>query len=434
MKVTLLGLGSGAPETITVQARKILDTSRLIIGAPRLLSMLPPKEGVRYISAVSAGDILARLQELAGGSHPAEETGSGLSSEMACGGAPGGSRQTVDAGSVRQPVQAAVVFSGDSGFYSGARLLLPLLKEQGYETEILPGISSVQMFSARLGRSWQEWRLVSAHGMDCDAVAEVMKGQPVFFLTGGCLGPSDLCAQLAEAGLGELPAAVGENLFLADEAVTRGTAGELAGRTFAPLSVLLAEPAPLMPRHTPGWPDDWFIRGQVPMTKQFVRAAILAKLAVSSREICWDVGAGTGSVSIELASAARRVYAVECKPEACELIRQNRARHNAWNLILAEGHAPEALKGLPAPDAVFIGGSRGELAAIADAVLRKNPSARLCIAAVTLETLQESMKVLAAHGIEAEIIQLAVSLGKAAGSRHLLTANNPVFLVTGNCK
>lgn len=396
MKVILVGMGSGTRETLIAQVQEMLAASQAVIGAPRLLAALPPEWEAQRFPAVAQDEILARLQA------------SGCA-------------------------RAAVVFSGDSGFYSGARLLLPLLREQGYDAEVLPGLSSVQMLSARLGRPWQDWRLVSAHGVDCDAVAEVMRGQPVFFLTGGSLDPAALCAQLAEAGLDALPITVGENLFCPDEAVIQGTAGELAGRTFAPLSVLLAESAPPMPRRAPGWPDGWFVRGQTPMTKQMVRAAALAKLAVTPRDVCWDVGAGTGSVSIELAARARRVYAVECIPEACALIRENRARHNAWNLTLIEDHAPAALRELPPPGAVFIGGARGELSAIVDAVLAKNPSARLCITAIALETLQAAMTALAAHGMEAEVTQLSVSRGKTAGGLHLLTANNPVFLIAGNC-
>lgn len=97
------------------------------------------------------------------------------------------------------------------------------------------------------------------------------------------------------------------------------------------------------------------------MTKQEVRAAALAKLAVQPGDTLWDVGAGTGSVSVELALAAPRghVYAVECDPEACGLIRQNRERFHACNLTLVEGRAPAALADLPAPDAVFIGGTKG---------------------------------------------------------------------------
>ena len=395
MKVSLLGMGSGTWETLPMQAREILAASQAVIGAPRLLASLPSECKAQTFPVIARDEILAQLQAL-------------------------------------DCTQVAVVFSGDSGFYSGARLLLSLLRERGYDVEVLPGLSSVQMLSARLGRPWQDWRLVSAHGVDCDAVAEVMRGQPVFFLTGGSLDPAALCAQLVEAGLDTLPVTMGENLFCPDEAVIRGTAVELAGRTFAPLSVLLAEPAPPMPRHTPGWPDSWFIRGQAPMTKQMVRAAVLAKLAVAPSDVCWDVGAGTGSVSIELAAIARRVYAVECVPEACALIQENRGKHNAWNLTLVEGHAPAALEELPPPDAVFIGGTHGELPAIAEAILKKNPFVRLCVAAIALETLQAAIDVLASHGIESEVTQIAVSQTKAAGKLHLLTANNPVFLIAGS--
>ena len=394
MKVTLLGLGGGTPDTLTIQARRVLEESEVILGAQRLLDALP--ETAQRVSDVTAKEILNRLQKL-------------------------------------DCEQAAVVFSGDSGFYSGARLLLPLLEENGFETEVLPGLSSVQLLAARLGRPWQGWRLVSAHGVDCDAVAEVMGGRPVCFLTGGTRGPAELCCQLVRAGLGDLEVTVGENLSLPSERITIETAEKLMEERFASLSVLLVESAPLMPQRTPGWPDDWFIRGKMPMTKQIVRAAALAKLAVTPRDVCWDVGAGTGSVSVELAALSRRVYAVEQDGEACSLIRQNREKFHAWNLNLIEGRAPAVLKSLAAPDVVFIGGSGGELPAIIASALGKNPRVRLCVSAIALETLHVAVSALTAHGIEADVTQIAVSHIKTAGGLHLLTANNPVFLITGNC-
>ena len=396
MKVTLLGLGGGAVGTWTEDARLALERAEAVFGAPRLLAGLPDFGGQRRIAATRPREILDALLNL-----NCERT--------------------------------AVAYSGDTGFYSGARLLLPLLREQGIEAEVLPGLSSVQLLSARLGRPWQDWKLISAHGLDCDAVEAVMAGKAVFFLTGGALGPAALCGQLAAAGLGNLPVTVGENLAAPEERVVSGTAAEFAAEKFAPLSVLLAEAAPTMPRRTPGWPDGWFLRGAVPMTKQEVRAAALSKLAVAPGETCWDVGAGTGSVSVELAALCSHVYAVECEAEACELTRQNREKFHAWNLTVVEGRAPEALNDLPAPDAVFLGGTKGALAPIVDAALAKNPKARLCISAIALETLSAAIRTLKERGIEAEITQLAVSRTRPAGSLHLLTANNPIFLITGNC-
>ena len=169
------------------------------------------------------------------------------------------------------------------------------------------------------------------------------------------------------------------------------------------------------------------------MTKQEVRAAALAKLGVMPADILWDVGAGTGSVSVELALAAPRghVYAVECEPDACGLIRQNREKFRAYNLTLIEGKAPDALAGLPAPDAVFIGGTKGGMDGVLDAIYNKNPDARVCISAIALETLSAAVAALTARGLTAELTQIAVSRTKPAGRLHLLMANNPIFLITG---
>ena len=120
---------------------------------------------------------------------------------------------------------------------------------------------------------------------------------------------------------------------------------------------------------------------------------------------------------------------MECDAEACDLIRQNRAKFAVQNLHLTEGLAPAALADWPAPDAVFIGGSKGSLRAVVDAALDANPDARLCISAIALETLQEAVAALTAHGLTAQVTQIAVSRSRAAGSLHLLMANNPVFLI-----
>ena len=126
--------------------------------------------------------------------------------------------------------------------------------------------------------------------------------------------------------------------------------------------------------------------------------------------------------------------AVECEPDACALIRRNREKFAAWNLSLIEGRAPAALEALPAPDAVFIGGTKGSMAAVVDTVLAKNANARICIAAIALESLSAAIAALTAHGLSAEVTQLAVSRTRPAGRLHLLTANNPIFLITGERK
>lgn len=399
--VTLIGMGSGTPELLTAQGLAALQSADLIIGAKRLLEHLPTGCTENRKALYKPENILSCLSEF-----PA--------------------------------ANAALLYSGDTGFYSGASKLLPMLRAFGISARVLPGISSVQLFSSAIGRPWQDWKLVSAHGCACDPAAECLtaEGHPMFFLTGGTETPATLCAKLADAGLGDAHAIIGENLGTPQEHLAFGTAQTLAANAYAPLSVLLIEHTVLPARRTPGFPDDAFIRGEVPMTKQEVRAAALAKLAVRPTDTLWDVGAGTGSVSVELALAAPRghVYAVECAPDACALIRQNREKFHAYNLSLIEGTAPQALADLPAPAAVFIGGTKGSMTEVVDAALAKNPNARLCISAIALETLSAAIAALAAHGQAAEVTQLAVSRTRPAGKLHLLMANNPIFLITGERK
>lgn len=396
MNVTLIGMGSGQPENLTLQGLAALRQADLILGARRLLAVLPAG-CTENRAAAYRPDEVAELLQTSGAEN------------------------------------AVLVYSGDTGFYSGASSMMEKLEALGVRARVLPGLSSIQLLAAALGRPWQGWNLVSAHGRTCDPVAECMQGRPTFFLTGGSEDPATLCAQLAAEGFGDVQAVVGQCLGTPEEKLFRGSVKELAAGRFNSLSVLLVEAAEVLPRRAPGLPDEAFERGDVPMTKQEVRAAVLAKLAVRPKDILWDVGAGTGSVSVELALAAPRgrVYAVECRPEGCALIKANREKFRTRNLVLVEGLAPAALSDLPAPDAVFIGGSKGSLAAIVDAALDKNPDARICVSAIALETLSAAVAALTAKGRTVQVSQIAVSRAKAVGGLHLMMAQNPIYLITG---
>ncbi len=391
MTATLIGCGCGS---LTEEARTAIDNAGLLIGSKRLLREYG--NGKPQAEAFTASAIVNAIRD--------------TNAENIC-----------------------VLFSGDSGFYSGARLLLPELAECG--VRLLPGVSSVQRFAARLRKPWQDWLLCSAHGVDCDAVAAVCQGKPVFFLTGGKTGPATICRELTQAGLGFLKTCAGDDLGTERERITEGTAAEFAANVFSPLSVLLVEPAPRTARRVPGIPDTEFLRAEkVPMTKQELRAAILAKLAVKPEDACWDIGTGTGSVAVELALWCRAVYSVEREDAALGIAEKNRIKFGAWNLRLVQGEAPDALLKLPKPDAVFVGGSGGNLRAILETIHTANPAARICVSAITIESLHNTYTNLRELGCETEAVQISVSRSKPAGGLTLMQAQNPVWLITGYAK
>ena len=285
MKITLVGMGSGTPGSLTMQGLNALREAELIIGARRLLESLPDGCTGNRAPLYKIEEICALLR-------------------------------TTEAAHV------AVAYSGDTGFYSGASALCRALDAAGLPYMVCPGLSSVQLLAAALGRPWQDWKLVSAHGCACTPALVCSADTPTFFLTGGSETPATLCEKLTQSSCGNVQATVGENLGTAAQRLVRGTAQELARQEFAALSVLLVEPCPDLQRRVPGLPDEAFIRGKTPMTKQEVRAAVLAKLAVRPGDILWDVGAGTGSVSIEAAlqNPALRVTAIERQADALRLL------------------------------------------------------------------------------------------------------------------
>lgn len=399
MRVSLVGMGPGSPALLTRAATAALARAELFIGAPRLLE--PYRQGaVPCREAVLARDILAALEQ------------SGAEN-------------------------AAVLLSGDTGFYSGAKGLRPLLLEAGMKVETFPGVSSLQYLCAKIGTPWEDIHPASAHGRACAPAELVARHGRVFFLTGktGDQTPRALCAALEQAGWGKARAWVGSRLSYPDEEIFSGAVEEFSRQDFPPLSVLLVQGEPACPpAGTFGIPDSGFVRGQVPMTKEEVRAAALSKLRVAPGGTYWDVGAGTGSVAVAISALARdgRVLAVERDPEACGLILENAARFGAGNLTLVQGEAPAALGDLPAPDGVFVGGSGGSLEDILKTALEKNPRVRVVVAAVTLETLSRGAALLDALPFAGvEVSQITVARARELGRYHLMTGQNPVFLLSG---
>ena len=323
-----------------------------------------------------------------------------------------------------------ILLSGDAGFFSAAKRLSAALKEQ-CDVEVCCGISSMQYFFAKLGRSYENVKFVSLHGRGGSILGAVSYHPEVFVLTGGKQKAHDICRELSEQGLSQLRVSAGENLSMADERICSGTAEELAKVEFSDLTVLYIKNPVYVNAHLPVRDDD-IIRGSVPMTKEEVRILSAAKLRVNPGDIVWDVGAGTGAMSLELARKAcdGTVYAVEHHEEAIELIRQNRQNLGAFNVVPILGDAPDSLRGLPAPDKVFVGGSGGKLREILSLLFERNPQVRVVLNAVTLETTAAALSVLQELRCEAEIVTVNVSRAKKAGANHLMEAHNPVTIIT----
>ena len=413
-KVTIIGAGPGNPDLLSRAALDAIDIADVVIGAHRALAGIDVPPDVVRCELVKTADIVAAL---------------------------------TDAASWQRTV---VVMTGDVGLFSGARRLVEALSGNAQvDVHVIPGISSASYLAARLARPWQDWRFASAHGVACDIVAEAERAGELFLATSGGEDPSRLSGELVLAGFGDARVTVAERLSYPDERITCATASKIAGQTFDDLNVMLIDfaggagsPAgssasraaiSRWPYASSGIPDELFIRGDVPMTKQEVRAVALAKLRLTATDTVWDVGAGTGSVSIEAALVARAgsVWAVERNATGVRLIRENADAFGCGNVHAVPGVAPEALAKLPVPDAVFVGGSAGELPSIVEAALEKNSQVRLCVPCVTVETLTEACALLSGSRFTGfEACQVSAARAEAVGSHHLMKAQNPVFLVS----
>ena len=227
---------------------------------------------------------------------------------------------------------------------------------------------------------------------------------------------------------------MGENLSYENEKIFVKPAKELTDYEGDALSVVCAYHAAAVPMSaTHGVRDEAFIRGRAPMTKEEVRTVSLAKLGLTETSVCYDIGAGTGSVSVEMALRAveGKVCAIEKKEEAAQLLEENKRKFAVDNLEVIRGTAPEALKELPTPTHAFIGGSSGNLKEIVELLLQKNENVRIVINCITLETVAEALHTIKEFGFtETDIVQMSVSKSRELGRYHMMMGENPIYIIT----
>lgn len=412
--LSLVGTGMGTPEQMTLEARHVLEQAQVIFGAKRMLDAVhefPAQKVCEY----RREQIAAYLCE-----HP-------------------------------QLTQAAVVFSGDVGFYSGADSFGKCLDcgEKNWNVSRIAGISSVNYFAAKLGVAWQDVKLCSVHGRDTDLLKQITENKKVFSLFNGGEQLTELAGQLHDNGLDHVRLSAGFDLGYETEEIWQGSVREFLSRPVRTgLCVGLFENVDVNNQKsvdtgdvslqkdngrptTGNLPDALFERGAVPLTKEEIRAVALSKLRLTADAICYDIGAGTGGMTMDMARYVPNgtVIAFERNAEACELIRANAARLSARQVTVVQGSAPEILEGYEMPTHAFIGGSGGRLHEIVELLLEKNPCMRIVIDAVTLETVSEANALLKTLPVkDVDIVSVTVAKAKSAGAYHLMESMNPVYI------
>lgn len=332
--------------------------------------------------------------------------------------------------------RVVVLASGDPLFFgigsSLARRLGP------GRIRVIPSVSAVQLAFARIGEGWEDATVLSAHGRPLAPVVQQALGSARLAILGDDEHtPATMARALLDAGMEPGARAwVLERLGGPAERVRAGTLAEVPTWVAHPLSVLVVLRDPAVVRGVPprlGLLDEVFSHQRGQITKAEVRAVSLARLAPRPGDLVWDVGAGSGSVSIEVADLCRpgRVFAIERQPDQRTCITENIDRFGADNVVVVPGEAPTVLADLPNPDAVFVGGSGGQLREIlALSLSRLMAGGRLVLNLATLESLSEATACLAEHGRAYDLTQISVARGVGIGTATRLAALNPVFVLS----
>jgi precorrin-6Y C5,15-methyltransferase (decarboxylating) len=397
--ITLVGIGDDGCASLTSRAVNAVMKAGVLVGGDRQLEFFPQFQGERIVLKGGVSSVLDRVAELA------EER------------------------------NVCVVASGDPLFFGIGSLVIARLGAE--HVEVLPQPSSMQWAFARAGLKWDDAAFVSLHGRSSDGFLTKLKGQTkVAIFTDDKNSPSVLAQRMVEHGETAWEAWVCENLCGPDERVRQFEVKDLAlCQGISPLNVLLlvrSDPSWRVPYTIPFLHEDQFAK-RMPkkglITKREVRLLSLATMGIRPDSVVWDIGAGSGSVAIEAALLAPRgvVYAIEVDPEGVQICRENLLAHAVDNVRVIAGRAPEALTALEAPDAVFIGGSKGSMEEIIDVVMeRLQPGGRLVVNAITLENVAETYQTFRKRGLVPDVTLLQISRAEPLAHYLRYESLNPI--------
>ncbi|AJE02425.1 bifunctional cobalt-precorrin-7 (C(5))-methyltransferase/cobalt-precorrin-6B (C(15))-methyltransferase [Geobacter pickeringii] len=395
-KVYLVGAGIEGWEGFGAKALEVINEAEILIGHRRHLDIFPDFRGKKQ----ELGDLSILLEELKGATKP-----------------------------------TVVLGSGDPNFFGIARFLLRNLPKE--RIEIFPNVTSVQYAFARIKEPWDDAIFVSVHGRGLKpAVDRIVAAEKVAVLTDTVNTPAAIARELIHRGAEGYEAWLCEELGLPAEKFTKTDVKGLLELPAAELNILILIKAwePQLAQYPViGIEDDEFATAKKLITKQEVRAVTLAKLRLQDDLVMWDIGAGSGSVSIEASNLVPngKIFALEKNPQYLTFIRDNLKKFVARNVMLIEAFAPEGLDDLPDPDRVFIGGSGGMLEEIIDAVDRRlKPDGVIVLNAVTLDTLTKAVEFLEDHGYTVEVASINVAKTRGLTEYKMFEALNPVYIIT----
>ncbi len=401
-KIIIIGVGTGAEDLVTVRAKNMLAESRFVVGGTRHLELYGQGKETCIIKS-DLDRVKAFIDE----------------------------NLKID--------NVLILASGDPGLYSIAQYI-----HRNYDDELIetvPGISAYTYFMSQLGVAWHDVVIKSTHGREAEyLLRDIAANAKTIVFTDKKKSPAFIAKLLLERGLGDVELSVGENLSYPNQRIVKASPKELVDMEFDHLSMLFVfNPNPRNLDELPayGIEDSAFLRAKVPMTKAEIRGYLMTKMDIKGEEIVYDVGAGSGSVSVECAihAVGGMVYAIERKPEAVELIEKNKAHFGLNNIEVIHALAPAVDAEIPAPDRVFIGGSAGNMSSIVKWLVDKEHDFKIVISAITVETVTEALSALKEFDFDnIEIISLNTARGRKVGSKHLMEANNPIYVISGENK
>lgn len=467
LNITLAGIGMGY-DSMTIAAQKAIESADIILGARRMIAGHHGRLDTQPL--YRPDDLYSYFNTLI-------EAVRSANNDTAI-------------------INAVILFSGDTGFYSGASKACTALEQLAEVTgddiavniRVQPGISTVSALSALFQEKWDDAAILSAHGLPPEVwcsrlLYTVSHNRKTFLLTNGkkdLMLISELLSDENHHLAGNVRIALAYNAGSPDQKTYLLDAGGLydlikraaeaadtadhADTNASPLlpdglySALIINNSPYPAYDTSFAPrfirDDEFIRSHgIPMTKADVRAEVISRLALTNESVLYDIGSGTGSISVQAAALfpGIRIYAFDEKSEACSLTLENAEKFGLPNITVREGKAPEIFAAssdinspddmssnmnIPAPTHAFIGGTDGNLTEIIDALYNMCPEIRIVMTAVSLNTIAEITNIgndkrLSEKGIainDMHISQTASSDYRRMGRYLMPQTNNPVYI------